>query len=311
MVIEIDPVQLHASVKEGRTFIEGLKMVQKISQVRLGYSPQTRLLIRAVRRNNTKAAAKLIKLGANPNAKVENNNSLLHICTSATMGQILLLGGARINTRNNNLETPIHTSMRRGLNGLTAILIANNADLNLQDNKGFAPLHLAESVNINDMLLEYNADPDIQDNVGDTPLHLAIRMKGSPVVTSLINNGADRDIKNNVGNNAFAELALLIQRRMNETKKISKAVLDGPGYCSTGLEDFFPGELVEQFKTAKSNLEKTVNTALHEMSSYSSKLPAFELSKTSSATSTPGTGSLRVADTHKPKPAHRMKVTTI
>lgn len=192
------------------------------------YSPSTKLLIHAVQKNQPNLAREAIREGANVNVLLPDGNRLLHICADEVMGSILINHGADVNAINASQQTPLHTSMRNGLIPLTLLLISNGSEVNAQELDGTTPLHLAQAIEVNDALLTAQADPNIQNIVGDTPLHLAIRIKGSPVVTALVNAGADKMIKNQAGNDAYDELNLLVQRRAAELAKVWTAIYGIP-----------------------------------------------------------------------------------
>ena len=57
------------------------------------------------------------------------------------------------------------------------MLLEHNADVNIQGNGGYTPLHLCAregNENLCRLLLEHNADVNIQDNDGDTPLNWCV-----------------------------------------------------------------------------------------------------------------------------------------
>lgn len=250
-------------------------MAQDTNQLDLSYSPATKLLIYAVRNNRPNMAKTSIRVGANVNAILASGDSLLHICLDEVMGAILINHGANVNSRNAISETPLHTSMRRGLIPLSMLLIANNSDVNAQDQDGIAPLHLAESDAVNAALLQQNANVNIQDNAGDTPLHLAIRIKGSPMVIALVDAGADKNIKNNVGNNAYDEVLQLIARREGELGKVSNAIFVKPVVTKIEQE---AADLKDKFVQTENSLSALVDEPLHKLENA---FPAFHLSKQS------------------------------
>lgn len=193
----------------------------------VSYTPATRHLIYAVRNNLPNMVKKSIREGGNVNVTLPNGDHLLHIALSGEVGAILCNHGAKVDALNAQGLTPLHTSMQRGIIPLSLTLIAYDADVNAQEPDGTAPLHLAESTDVNAALLLKKANPNIQDNVGDTPLLVAIRAKGSPIIDQLMNAGADKYIRNNAGYNAFDEYLALVQRREQELTKIGLAIF-GP-----------------------------------------------------------------------------------
>lgn len=192
------------------------------------HSPATRHLISAVRNNYHNMARKALRDGGNANVRIENDNTLLHIAADDTMGKILLNNGAHINATNALQQTPLHTAMRRRIVPLALLLIDQRADLNIQETDGTAALHLAQAVEVNSSLITNGANLNIQDSVGDTPLHIAIREKGSPIVAALVNGGADKNIVNQAGDDAYAEYKKMVARREQELAKVAYALYN-PG----------------------------------------------------------------------------------
>ena len=82
------------------------------------------------------------------------------------------------NIQDNRGFTPLHLSARLGNENLCRLLLEHNVDVNIQDNRGFTPLHwctLGGNENICRLLLEHNADVNIPDIYGYTFLHLCAR----------------------------------------------------------------------------------------------------------------------------------------
>ena len=81
-------------------------------------------------------------------------------------------------------------------------LITNRVNPNIQNNLGWAPLHLAAVkgyLPIVQILIANRADVNIQNNFGCSPLHLACITGHSTIIQYLIAKGADVNIKNNNG----------------------------------------------------------------------------------------------------------------
>lgn len=79
-------------------------------------------------------------------------------------------------------------------------LLAGNT--NIQDNRGFSPLHYAilhNSINAAKWLLTHNANPNSRDSTGRTPLHWAALRNLNEIAQILINNAADTTLKDYLG----------------------------------------------------------------------------------------------------------------
>ena len=62
----------------------------------------------------------------------------------------------------------------KGNESLCRLLLEQKADVNIQDNNGYTPLHWCASIGnekLCRLLVEHNASVNIQDNLGYTPLH--------------------------------------------------------------------------------------------------------------------------------------------
>eukprot|EP01090_Pellita_catalonica_P019501 TRINITY_DN6667_c0_g1_i3.p1 TRINITY_DN6667_c0_g1~~TRINITY_DN6667_c0_g1_i3.p1 ORF type:complete len:338 (-),score=30.56 TRINITY_DN6667_c0_g1_i3:1151-2164(-) len=76
--------------------------------------------------------------------------------------KLLLANGADIDSKNHQLETPLHLAVMRGNLIMTDILIANGASYHQRNSVGASPLHLAVirgNVDIIKLMLKLNLDP--------------------------------------------------------------------------------------------------------------------------------------------------------
>ncbi len=79
-------------------------------------------------------------------------------------------------------------------------LISNGADINLEDNNVWAPLHYASmcgNLEVVKYLINKESDINEKNNKGNTPLHYASSEGQLELVKYLINKGADIHAKNN------------------------------------------------------------------------------------------------------------------
>lgn len=127
-------------------------------------------LINACTTNRPEAVRTLLKKGANVNGS-QQGISALHVAAE-----------------HNNLE-------------IVKILIANKADINFPDIKGWSPLHRACSKNyidIAEFLLSQKANINQVNIYGYTPFHLACFHGHLETAKLLVQNGCDINIKNNM-----------------------------------------------------------------------------------------------------------------
>ena len=90
---------------------------------------------------------------------------------------------------------------------IVRLLVNQRADINVKDNGGWTPLHIAVS-NKNDALVKAlissGADLTIKDESGWTPLHRAVSDENYALVKALISSGADLTIKDENNKTAYA-----------------------------------------------------------------------------------------------------------
>jgi ankyrin repeat protein len=121
----------------------------------------------------------------------EFGQNLLHLCTSPTDAKELLEAGVDVNGRDNFRQVPLHLLMRKGLIEVVLYLLSQTIQLidpNAQDTGGTSPLHLAESVEVNNSLLNHpHIIPNIKNNKGITPLMKAVLYpKHKDIVVALL-----------------------------------------------------------------------------------------------------------------------------
>ena len=127
-------------------------------------------------------------------AKSPNNSNLLHWACSYVNKEVVKYlieeqgFGKRVNELNElnelneSFQTPLHFVFNKVDNDTSRLelikyLVGKNADVNLKDNNGNTPLHLAclnnADIEIIKYLFENGSDLNSKDNNGNTPLHLA------------------------------------------------------------------------------------------------------------------------------------------
>ena len=102
------------------------------------------------------------------------HDSHVHLHIAPTLGDIALM--------NQILKASSHTS-----------------PINDRDLRGQIPLHFAKSSEIVKTLINAGIDVNLQDNKGFTPLHLAVQKGKGDVITALIEEGATANIKTKEG----------------------------------------------------------------------------------------------------------------
>ena len=123
---------------------------------------------------------------------------------------LLLEAGADVRARGERGETPLHHATASGNGAVAILLLDRGADPNDADADGTTALHLAAGNNdleIARILLDRGAEVNVQEEDSWTPLHHgAVHGVDSPLVSLLLERGADAAIPNAVGQIA-ADLA--------------------------------------------------------------------------------------------------------
>ena len=121
--------------------------------------------------------------------------------------QKLLLYNANLLIKNNQGNTILHTCLSN-LNLLNIILssksiIENPNILNIQNNNGETPLHIACNFELQEsikLLLKHNSNPNVIDKTHLSPIFYAITLNNIEVVTLLLNHNANVNIQDINGN---------------------------------------------------------------------------------------------------------------
>ncbi len=125
----------------------------------------------------------------------------------------LLDKNAKVNAKDLNGYTPLMWAARASKNDILNLLLSRGANINVKDKRGNTPLLLAarysKSKVVKSLLNRIGkrvGGVNAQDKKGNTPLLWAVKKNKSKVVTLLLQYGANPDIRNNKGTNAW-ELA--------------------------------------------------------------------------------------------------------
>jgi len=152
----------------------------------------------------------LIERGADIDCQNNQGYFPLHLCFVAkdqTILTYLLDHGANIECKTALGETPLYLACRRGFLKVAEVLIAKGADTMSRNLEGNTILHGACScisydndvMNLIKLLLK-KMPIEIENANGDTPLHLASLVMNVNIVTFLLENGANPNKQNIVGN---------------------------------------------------------------------------------------------------------------
>ena len=141
----------------------------------------------------------MLSEGLHVNDFTEARDSPLHLASesSSLCAQALIQGGANIEARNGNWETPLHISCRKRKEKVATLLIGSGADINAADKEK------------------------------NTPLHIACRISADQHVRLLINAGADLTAKNKDNKSPFEIACIKAQESIpNGATAVKNVILE-------------------------------------------------------------------------------------
>ena len=162
-------------------------------------------LVKAAARGDIKGVEKLLAGGADVNVKSEEGDSPLHMAAAGghmKLAEFLADRGADVESKDGKGNTPLLEAVDKGHKDIAELLISRGADVNAKNNNGGNVLQSSAICGDKEMvvmLVEKGADVNIRDNNGWAPLHEAVLLNFVEIVSFLLSSGADVNIKNNDG----------------------------------------------------------------------------------------------------------------
>lgn len=111
-------------------------------------------------------------------------------------------GGADVDTRNDDYDTPLQLASNGGHLEVVRLLIDRGADVNCRNQDGWTPLHEAsweDHLDVARLLLEHGASVEAANHYRWTPLHMAASNGYDDIVRLLLERGADANTINDNG----------------------------------------------------------------------------------------------------------------
>lgn len=117
--------------------------------------------------------------------------------------EILLSAGAQLNPTDTSQSTPLHLAVRYGGLPTVEFFIQKKPNILAQDGLGKTALHYTSATRratmVKLLINENNSVLNLQDNNGMTPLHLAIIGNHDSIVRTLLRSGASASLRDNMG----------------------------------------------------------------------------------------------------------------
>ena len=150
----------------------------------------------AARESNLKEVKRQLAWGANPNSRdwFTVETPLIEAAANghADVVKLLIQSGADVNLQGEAWYGPLHRACENGHVEVAKILLENGADVNLFHHH--RPIHYAVmngNTELAEILFAYGADVSAKGNDGATPLHIAVSDRQLEMVRWLLSKGAD------------------------------------------------------------------------------------------------------------------------
>ncbi len=187
------------------------EMMARLSDIDLP-SPDTALLIQAIKTENTGALEDALALGVSPDALDFTGRPVLGL--AARTGNLdlvtrLVSAGAAVDAADEIGFTPLMEAARDGKTDVARYLLAQGADPNHRSNASalyLAPMHMAglsDSAVMVQILADAGATPDPKGREDGTPLMWALGEGKLEATYKLLDLGADPTIRNSYGFSAI------------------------------------------------------------------------------------------------------------
>jgi ankyrin repeat protein len=122
--------------------------------------------------------------------------------TLKAVAKLFIESGANVNVRNNKGRTPLHIACQIGSHDVVRLLQDQDADIEVVESSHWALLfrplkeeHWSIGAFVTKLLIEFGANVNVRNNNGQTPLHLACQVGSHDVVQLLLGRGADMEVQ--------------------------------------------------------------------------------------------------------------------
>jgi ankyrin repeat protein len=179
-------------------------------------------LIAAAAANDLKQVEALLKMGVNPNARVDQwgENALMHAVLhgNIVMTRVLLDAGADPDEKGRGF-TPLGMAALRGHTRIVHLLLKAGANVDLKSSDSNTPIIAATIMHRTDVvreLLAYQPDMEIWNREGRVSLGIAVQNADRDIVVMLLEAGTDPNLMDRNGNrplfwaSAHRDLAVML-----------------------------------------------------------------------------------------------------
>ncbi|KAG7168944.1 Tyrosine-protein kinase HTK16-like [Homarus americanus] len=179
--------------------------------------------------------------------RLHGSSSLLHRSTSQgninIVLELLKCGYKKIDEKNNNGQTALHIASMKGYEEIAKMLLTSMAYVEVRDEEGVTPLHLASRYNRPGIvrLLVEKSKADIQSRATNTdavPLHEAAEHGNTECVKTLLSLGAP-----SCPRNSRMEIPLDLAKKMGHKECYQILVHHRPPACCYTLKDYYHGRI--------------------------------------------------------------------
>jgi ankyrin repeat protein len=242
-------------------------------------------------------AVATLLIGSHSNVNVRNNKgqTTLHLaaeCGCYNIVRFLLGRDADVNAQDKHHSTPLHLILGnwppryiKELKDVAMLLIKSGADINIRNDRGQSPLHVAAEFGYHDivrLLLDRGVEVDIQDKCHATPLHLALGYKArwnmevfKALLSLLLESGADVNVSCDEGRTPLHLAATIGSRDVISSLLARGANLDAqdinhstPLHLASSRNDVESVELLIEFGANILARNKQGRTPLHVALGY-------------------------------------------
>ena len=184
----------HSELAGRLQHVESL-LVSKKPQGRRDLNAASAELVRTVQSGNPRPVRKLLDAGADPNARSEDAEPVLHLATQVVaVVRELLRAGARVDERDELGNTALMTCARDEDLAMVRELVKHGADVNAVNRDGDTPLTNAASWGSEKVvkhLLSHGANPALTDGLGVAAAELA-RQQGHRAIARMLDHAAEQ-----------------------------------------------------------------------------------------------------------------------